>query len=280
MKRTIFALCVLTAVALGLTSCLKNDADNYDTVTYNETAITSFSLSAVNRYVHTTTSAGKDTVYKRVLTVNNYPFSIDHYQRKIYNTDSLPSDCDLEHVLVTMSKSTYSGNIYLKSFVGDTLFSYSSTDSVNLSKERELRVYNSSNERYRAYTLQVNVKKDTTTNLFLWEQMAADSQGVPATIRQDASVADGSKTGFRLTTDGGSNWSQETIGTDEDAEYLPTGIVGHISFHLNPQHDSMYHLIAGRFKGNDYMCSVWRKVTVAGTGTSHQHKLSRLSACG
>ena len=76
---------MMIAVGMGLTSCLKNDADDAETISYNETAISSFALSAVNRYIHTTTSAGKDSVYRQVLTVKNYPFTIDQYQRKIYN---------------------------------------------------------------------------------------------------------------------------------------------------------------------------------------------------
>lgn len=258
----------MIAVGVCLTSCLKNDADEANTITYSETAITSFSLTTVNRYIHTKSKAGGDSVYKVALVVGNYPFSIDHYQRLIYNTDSLPQDCDLNHVLVSIGKSSYSGNIYIKSVVGDTLYAYSSSDSINLSQPRELRVYNSSLETYRAYTLQVNVKKNaSTSHLFDWQPMDAGSQGVPAAIRTGASVADGSSTGFRLSTDGGSTWTQETLGADESSDYLPTGAVGHVTFHLDPQHDSKYHLIAGRFKQNDYMCAVWRKVTVGGAGS-------------
>jgi hypothetical protein len=258
---------MMIAVSMSLTSCLKNDSDDAETVSYNETAITSFSLTAVNRYIHTTSKAGADSVYKKALTVKNYPFSIDHYQRKIYNTDSLPADCDLKHVLVTIGKSTYSGDIFFKSVVGDTLRIYSSTDSVDLSQAREVQVYNSSRERHRSYTVQVNVKKDTTTGIFSWQQMDSNAQGVPAGIRNDAKVADATETGFRLTTDGGATWSQETLNAEESAALLPTGVVGYISFPLDPLNKTMYHLIAGPFKDNDYMCSVWRKVTVDGKGS-------------
>ena len=172
MKKTTYALCMMIAVGMGLTSCLKNDADDAETISYNETAISSFALSAVNRYIHTTTSAGKDSVYRQVLTVKNYPFTIDQYQRKIYNTDSLPADCDLKHVLATIGKSTYSGNIYIKSMVSDTLFVYNSSDSLDLSQTREIRVYDNTLTRYRSYTLQVNKKSDSSTgSTFIWEQM-------------------------------------------------------------------------------------------------------------
>ena len=257
----------MIAVTLGLTSCLKNDSDEATTVTYNETAITSFSLSAVNRYIHTTSKAGGDSVYKQALTVKNYPFTIDHYQRKIYNTDSLPADCDMTHVLVSIGASTYSGNIYIKSIVSDTLYNYSSADSIDFSQPRELRVFNNTLERYRSYTVQVNVKKSNDTSLFAWQQMDSNAPGVPTSIRNDANVAESSETGFRLTTDGSVTWSQETLGAEEDSEYLPTGVVGYVDFPLDLQHNSAYHLIAGRFKDNDYMCSIWRKITIGDTGS-------------
>lgn len=267
MKKTIYALFVMIAVGMGLTSCLKNGSDDAETVSYNETSITSFTLSTVNRYIHTTTATGKDSVYKSTLVVKNYPFTIDQYQRKIYNTDSLPSDCDLKHVLATIGKSTYSGNIYFKTVVGDTLRIFNSSDSLDLSQPREVRVYNNTLERYRAYTLQVNVKKSTANDYFSWEQMNVDAEGVPAAIRSEARLAEASATGFRLTIDDGATWTDEKTGDEEDAAYLPTGMVGYVSFHLDPQHKTMYHLMAGRFAQNDYMCSVWRKVTVDGAGS-------------
>jgi len=268
MKKTTYALCMMIAVGMGLTSCLKNDSDDAETISYNETAISSFALSAVNRYIHTTTSAGKDSVYRQVLTVKNYPFTIDQYQRKIYNTDSLPADCDLKHVLATIGKSTYSGNIYIKSMVSDTLFVYNSSDSLDLSQTREIRVYDNTLTRYRSYTLQVNKKSDSSTgSTFIWEQMSSSAEGMPADIRNEILLSEATKTGFRLTSDGGAIWTDETIGAEEDADYLPTGTVGYVSFPLDPQHHTAYHLMAGRFSQNDYMCSVWRKVTIEGEGS-------------
>ncbi len=258
---------MMMAVALALTSCLKNDADNAETITYNETAITSFSLTAVNRYIHTTSKAGTDSVYKRALVVKDYPFSIDQYQRKIYNTDSLPADCDLKHVLASIGKSTYSGDIFIKTIVGDTLRVYSSTDSIDFSQAREVQVYNSSLERHRSYTVQVNVKKSADTGLFQWEKMDDGDTSMPKDIQKEMRVDQVGKDGFRLTLDGGNTWSQETLGTEEDWQYMPTGIVNYVTFPLDPQHNTAYHLMTGRLEGNDYMSTVWRKITVDGKGS-------------
>ena len=55
----------LTSVALALlllcASCLKDKDDN--TVTYNDKAITSFALTTLKCYHHTTSSTGADSVY-------------------------------------------------------------------------------------------------------------------------------------------------------------------------------------------------------------------------
>ena len=256
----------MIAVALGFTSCLKNDADNTDSVVYNETAITGFSLYAVNRYVHTSTSTGADSVYTKALTVKEYPFSIDQYARKIYNTDSLPADCDVKHVLATISTSTYSGSIILVSLIGDTLSYYSSSDSIDFSQPRELRVYNSSMEHYRSYTVQVNVKKGASADLLEWEPLRRGAGDTFAGLLGTAQVADASQESFRLSLDSGSTWSSETLGAEEDAAYLPSGEVGYTAFSMAGNNDKKYHLMAGPLPGNDYMCTVWRKISTDGSG--------------
>ena len=78
-------LCFLTLGMLICTSCLNSDDDN-DKEYYSDTAVSAFSLSVVNRYIHTTSSLGTDSVYKKTLT-NPVVFTIDQYQHKIYNTD-------------------------------------------------------------------------------------------------------------------------------------------------------------------------------------------------
>ena len=99
MKKKLYTIAVLMAFAIAVTSCLSN-SEEVEITTYDDTAMSSFSLSAVNRYVHTTSKSGGDSVYLSKLAVAKYPFAIDQYQRKIYNSDSLPADCDLKHILV------------------------------------------------------------------------------------------------------------------------------------------------------------------------------------
>ena len=78
MKRYIYTLCLVMASLVLYTSCLGSN-DDPEVTFYNDTAITTFKLTTVNRYIHTTTSAGKDSVYKS--TLSKIPvFHIDHYQ--------------------------------------------------------------------------------------------------------------------------------------------------------------------------------------------------------
>ena len=178
MKRYIFALCIVLSGAFLYTSCLGSGNDS-EVVVYDDMAITGFSLSAVNRYIHTISKKGTDSIYKKALTSTALPtFTIEQYpdaqnQYKIYNTDSLPKDCDLKHVLATISASTYSGSIAIKSANSDTLFNYSSTDSLDFSTIREIRVYNNTLQKFRAYQVSVN-KHQVDTDKILWEQVTMD----------------------------------------------------------------------------------------------------------
>ena len=61
MKRYIEALCLLTVSLILNTSCLGSNDDS-NTEYSNDTAIKTFSLTTVNRYVHTTSKSGKDSV--------------------------------------------------------------------------------------------------------------------------------------------------------------------------------------------------------------------------
>lgn len=203
MKRYIFALCIVLSGLFLYTSCLGSGNES-EVVVYDDMAITGFSLSSVNRYIHTTSKKGTDSIYKKTLASAALPtFTIEQYpdaqnQYKIYNTDSLPKDCDLKHVLATISTSTYSGSIAIKSANSDTLYNYSSTDSLDFSTIREIRVYNNTLQKYRAYQVSVN-KHQVDTDKILWEQLAAEDlteqqipgikcpickKGIPVSIQQ------------------------------------------------------------------------------------------------
>ena len=148
MNKHISALFALMMGALMMTSCLKSD-DKSEIIYNQDTAITDFSLTTVNRYIHTTSKSGKDSVYKRVVS-SPVLFNIDHYNQTISNSDSLFTDCDLKHVLVSVTTKN-GGTAVIKSLTSDSLKTILSTDSLDFTQPREVRVYSQDGKSYRAY---------------------------------------------------------------------------------------------------------------------------------
>lgn len=166
-------LCGLLTAMLLLTSCLKSDDDNNSTLS-SDAAITSFTLGTLNRYIHTTSSTGADSIYKTTVVGSNYKFSIDQENHRIFNADSLPVGTDVKHVLCTVS-ALNNGVILLKSEVSDTLFYFSSTDSLDFSNPRELHVLASDGSAEQIYTVNVNVHQEEAEK-FVWSQHSKSNE--------------------------------------------------------------------------------------------------------
>ena len=271
MKRYLYTLCFMLASMVLYTSCLKSDSDN-NTEYYHNTAIMTFSLSTVNRYVHTTSKSGKDSVYKKALS-NPAVFTIDHYQRKIYNTDSLPSDCDLSHILATITAHN-NGRIFIKSLVGDTLKVYSNTDSIDFSKPREIRVYANDNTNYRAYEVTIS-KHQAQAGSLVWEQMSpsdlpsdaikklweakVETAGLSKFIGAGRAEAYAfSKEGdLMVSFDEGDSWVADIL--DTDRAFLPTENFAFVSYPFAANDSTDYQLLVGTKDNLDH-CVVWRKI--------------------
>ena len=262
--------------ALLMTSCLNSD-DSSDINYYNDTAITTFSLTTVNRYIHTTSKSGKDSIYKKALT-NPVTFYIDHYNKTIYNADSLPSDCDLKHVLASISTKN-SGAVAIKSLISDTLFTYISTDSIDFTKTREIRIYAQDRSIYRAYQVTVN-KHQVATGKLLWEQMPDGSYPVDeekevweqivankglsrfigaGTTEAYAFDEDGH---LMVTTDGGATWEEDEL--DDDMSLLPHESFAFVSYPFAANEQTDYQILVGESDESGNTSSVWRKIVEYG----------------
>lgn len=278
MKRHIYALCITLMGVFLYSSCLGSDS-NYEVATYDDMAITGFSLSAANRYIHTTSKkTGNDTIYKEALTTKP-TFTIDQTLYKIYNTDSLPKDCDLKHVLATISSSTYSGSIVIKSVNSDTLYNYSSTDSIDFSQPREIRVYNNTLEKYRTYEVTLN-QHQVETGTILWEKMPAESYPVNTEKEKweklvtDAGlksfIGAGTKEAYAFSQDGrimvtkdeGATWTPDSL--DEDISLLPKQDIAFVSYPFAPNEKTDYQLLAGIIEEGEVISVVWRKIAEYG----------------
>ena len=178
MKRKFFAFIALITATLSLSSCLSSDET---TVEYtHDTAITAFSLGSLDRY--TKTKAGKDTLLKANVTGSDYKFSIDQVQRLIYNVDSLPAGTRTTAVLATITSKNSSPVILMHAKQTENLDSaayYSSTDSINFSEPRFIRVYSSDYSAYAQYKVIVNVHKELPYE-FKWHELAQNNSQLAA----------------------------------------------------------------------------------------------------
>lgn len=176
MKRKFFAFIALITATLSLSSCLSSDET---TVEYtHDTAITAFSLGSLDRY--TKTKAGKDTLLKANVTGSDYKFYIDQAQRLIYNVDSLPCGVRDTAILATISSKNNSPILLMDINKTDSVAAYySSSDSINFSKPRFIRVYSSDYSAYAQYKVTVNVHKELPYE-FKWHELAQNNSQLAA----------------------------------------------------------------------------------------------------
>ena len=176
MKRKFFAFIALITATLSLSSCLSSDET---TVEYtHDTAITAFSLGSLDRY--TKTKAGKDTLLKANVKGSDYKFYIDQAQRLIYNVDSLPCGVRDTAILATISSKNNSPILLMDINKTDSVAAYySSSDSINFSKPRLIRVYSSDYSAYAQYKVTVNVHKELPYE-FKWHELAQNNSQLAA----------------------------------------------------------------------------------------------------
>ena len=176
MKKGLINLGLLLSVLAVLTGCLSND--DTEIITYDDTAITTFSLGTMTRTIHTTSSKGEDSTYTASVTGSKYAFAIDQQRGLIYNVDSLPEGTRVSNVLCTITTKN-SGvaviNHRTKDGLKDSLTTYSNTDSVDFSKPVEVRVYANSGIAYRKYMVTVNVHQQNGDD-FCWTKMLDEEQ--------------------------------------------------------------------------------------------------------
>lgn len=154
---------------LTLTSCLGSSDD--ETTVYSDMAITAIKLGTLNRYTESTSSStGNDTIIKTTMTGSNYNMTIDQLGSRIYNHDLLPSGTDLQHVIITSISTKNNGIVAIKSPTSDSLRIFSTSDSIDFSVPRVFRVFSSSLDGHRDYTVELSI--DENANLsFEWRKM-------------------------------------------------------------------------------------------------------------
>ena len=190
MKKHCIALCMVIWAVGAMVSCVNND--NEEATLYDDTAITSFSLTSGTQYKHTLSSKGEDSVY--TVSANtilaNCSFSIDHYTGLITNKDSLPVGIDASKLLCSVS-TYHNGVPYLVPLEAGPEMVLQATDTVSFLSERKVRVVSTNGQNSRIYTVKVNVHKEEGDE-FTWHRM-----GVLEPIR-DAELIESALLGDRL----------------------------------------------------------------------------------
>lgn len=151
---------ILFASSFMFASCFDTDEEEYSF--YGDAAVSAFSLGTMNQYLYTKDSNGEDSLYKETYTGSDYTFYIDNVNGKIYNPDSLPYGTDAAHVIANITAKN-GGFVVLKAVDSDNLEDYTyyvSTDSIDFSVPRSIRVYSQSGENYRDYAVTVNVHRE------------------------------------------------------------------------------------------------------------------------
>ena len=171
MKSKFAAFILLLSVMSFFTSCLKNDGTELSV--YSDTAISSFSLGTLNRYLTTKSSKGVDSTYKVSVKGSNYKMYINQLEKKIYNPDSLPCGTDMKHVIASIQGKNKS-IIVFKHVSNDSLFFYAPKDSIDFSQPREVRAYASDGSGYRAYQVSVNIHKEEADS-FRWTSLGTNA---------------------------------------------------------------------------------------------------------
>lgn len=173
MKRKFFAFIALITATLSLSSCLSSD-DDLNVEYTHDTAITAFSLGTLDQWGKTKDGT-KDSLYKAVVAGANYKFYIDQATRQIYNVDSLPCGVRDTAILATISSKNSSPILLMDINKTDSITGYySSSDSINFSKPRFIRVYSSDYSAYAEYQVTVNVHQELPYE-FKWHELAQNN---------------------------------------------------------------------------------------------------------
>ena len=166
MTLKITAHAVMLAFVLMLVSCLENS----QTVTYDDTSVTSFTLGQAKcvRKVY-----GKDSTYTFSYSASRFPVYIDQYgdtMPTITNKDNpLLFGTDMKHMLVSIS--TKNNGLAAFRNIEDSLFTiFNPGDSIDLSQPRTLRVLAQNGIDFKDYIVDI-VAQEEDADSFTWTRL-------------------------------------------------------------------------------------------------------------
>jgi len=264
----------MTAVLMS--SCLKSD-DSSSVSLYNDAAITAFTLGTLNKYSGST---------KSTFTGSSFFFNIDQSNtgthtfkdttiigRCVYNNDSLPLGTDLKHVVATLTTAN-NGVAVIEEIDKPGYYTYyTSTDSIDFTKPRRVRIFSSDGSCFNEYYISVDAHQENG-NEFVWHLTDdnwtpnLNAQLLPAGISQllggstNEQYALSTDNKLMVSHDSGATWQEEVI--TADADKLPTRDLSLISYPMANADSVDYVLLVGNREvneqNNEAIAMVWRKV--------------------
>lgn len=172
MKKNLAIYFALLVSALSVVSCGSETEEN---VEFPYAMVRSFKLGDIRSAYHAFTSTGKDTTITKTVSMASVPFSIDQGAGRIYNCDSLLFGTDVSKVTITMSADG------IPAIYDDSTEVYNNiltTDSIDFTRPRKIRVYSLDETCHKDYEVSVNVHR-VNPDLMEWTGFQAPQGVVP-----------------------------------------------------------------------------------------------------
>jgi hypothetical protein len=260
MKKVFHICSVMLTIVVLMSSCLSDK--NSDTTVYEDTAITTFTLGTLNRYIQTKSSTtGNDTVIKATITGSSYKMAIDHLNKKIYNTKPLPYGTDVAHVIVSTLTVKNGGTVLIKSMGDEETYTYYNVnDSIDFSQERSFLVRSTDGTSQRTYQVSLNVETALESTNSEWADLGVVSElagmtGCRLVALADRLYAFGEQSGQTV----GYVW---TIGNEQACERLSKTFSTEAWKHVVANTEALY------LKEGDKICRSTDGISWEETGTA------------
>ena len=193
---------ILLLSLFSFISCLKEEK----AATSPQAAITSFTVGYYNVEVHDITWQGHDTVATVRESGAYYPMTIDQLNNRIYNVDSLAYGSDVSRVTsVVYGTGTV---IYYYSDQPDVVYAWSSSDSIDFTRDLYFGVVSTDESYIRYYQVDLNVHKVFPDSL-IWQ--GPDTAGFPVLSGISAAVKGDSVYCFGIDSTGAVSFSSRHI---------------------------------------------------------------------
>lgn len=173
MKKNLSIYFVLLFSVLSLLSC--GSSDQEEVVLSPYALVKSFRIGNIRSGYPGFTADGRDTITYRTVSFENVAYTIDQLAGEIYNNDSLPYATNVSKVLVMMGVKGVA-SIYVDST--GTYEHVTSTDSIDFTTPRKIRVYSADASFYKDYTASVNVHQ-VDPDMMVWHKYPAVAGVVP-----------------------------------------------------------------------------------------------------